>query len=293
MGNGALGRGADDQLIQFMITLPSALIIGFAILMIVYRMIDGAMPAPVGVGVMGLLLVVLYFCVWPPHPAVPGIALVAVIAGMVGFPFAESYLEKMLLEEIDVDQLERSLMAWQARPDNIAAQLQLAATLHKLGFRHHAVALAQDGLRKASTVVDDVRNTSMRDVFRKEEYALRKWQEEDGPAPKEITCPSCGHKNPHTTVFCLKCTQPFILTLARTTNVGMAVFGRLALTMALICAAIVAGCALGLYLDGALKWLAFGAMFAVIGACIAYILRTRRVVSGAIRVGNRLLAPTD
>lgn len=287
LGNGTLAPGADGQMIQLMITLPSALIIGFAVLMMIYRMIDGQMPAAPGVTVIGLLFVVLYFCVWPPHPAVPAIGLVAVICGMVGFPFAESYLEKMLLEEIDVDQLERSLKSWQARPDNIASQLQLAASLYKQGFRHHAIALASDGLSRASTVVDDVRNTSMRDVFRQEEYALRKWQQEDTPAPKEVNCPSCGHRNPHTTVFCQKCQQPFILALARNTNVGVAVFGRLAITMAMICAAIVAGCAVGLYFDGPLKWLAFTVMIVIIGAAIAFILRTRNVVSGAYKiVGN-------
>lgn len=283
MGNGVIG-GAADSAIQLMITLPSALIIGFAVLMIVYRMIDGIVHAAVGFTIIGFLLATLYLCVWPPHPAVPAIALVCVIGGMVSFPFVESYLNKVAMEEIDVDQLEKVLKAWHARPDNIAAQLQLAAALHQQGFRHHAIALGNDAINRASTQVDNVKNTSMRDIFRKEEYYLRQWEKEETPAPKEVTCPSCFTKNPATTVFCLKCQQPHILHLARATNLGGAVFGRLALTVALICMAIVGGCAVGLAFDGAIKWVAFTAMFAVVGAAIFFLLRTRYATDRTVKV---------
>lgn len=274
MGNGLIG-GAADQAIQLMITLPSALIIGFAVLMIVYRMIDQVVSVAVGFAIISLLLVVLYFCVWPPHPVVPAIALVCVVASIVGFPFAESYLEKILGEELNVDQMEKVLKAWHARPDNVAAQMQLAAALYKQGFRHHAIALANDALNRASSKVDNVSNTSIRDMFRREEYYLRQWEMEQTPAPREVNCPSCGHKNPVTSIFCQKCEQPHLLHLARSTNTVVAVFGRLALTFAMICVAIVGGCAVGLAFDGPIKWTAFGAMFAVVGIAVWYILRTR------------------
>lgn len=278
-------------MIQLMITLPAALIIAFAVLMVVYRMIDAALHVAVGFGIIGLLLVVLFFCVWPPHPAVPAIALVCVVASMVGFPFAESYLEKVLGEELEVDQLEKVLKAWHARPDNVAAQLQLAEALYRQGFRHHAIALGNDALSRASTRMDNVSNTSIRDMFRREEYYLRQWEMEQTPAPRDVMCPGCRTMNPPNAIFCQKCQHPHLLHLSRTTNAGMAVFGRLAFTFALICVAIVGGCAVGLAFDGSLKWIAFSVMFAIVGGAVAFILRTRQAYSGAYKMagaGSRL-----
>jgi ABC-type multidrug transport system fused ATPase/permease subunit len=281
MGSGVI---VGDQLIQLMVTLPSALIIGFAVLMIVYRMIDAIIPAAVGFTIIVLLLVVLYFCVWPPHPAVPFIALVSVVAGMVSFPFIESYLNKIAMEEMDVDYLEKALASWHARPDNIASQLMLAAALHKQGFRHHAIAMGNDAINRASSQVDNVKNTSIRDMFRKEEYYLRQWEQETTPAPREVSCMGCGHLNPATTVFCLKCQQPHILHRARSTNPRTSVFGRLALTFALICLAIVGGCGVGLAFDGAIKWIAFTSMFVIVGGCIWFLLRTRYATDRSVKV---------
>lgn len=276
--------GAGDQMIQLMVTLPSALIIGFAVLMVVYRMIDTDLSAAVGVVIIGLLLVTLYFCVWPPHPVVPAIALVMVVAGMVSFPFMESYLSKVLMEEIDVDQFEKVLKAWHARPDNIAAQMQLAAALYGQGFRHHAIALGNDALNRASGHVDNVKNTSIRDMFRREEYQLRQWEQQQTPAPREVACPSCSHKNPVTAIFCQKCEQPHLLHLSRRSNVSTAVFARLALTFALICVAVVGGCGVGLAFDGPIKWIAFGAMFVIVGGLIYWLLRTRYATDRSVKV---------
>lgn len=113
-------------------------------------------------------------------------------------------------------------------------------------------------------------------MFRKEDYALKQWEKDTRPAPTDVTCQSCGHSNPPTTVFCLKCERPFILDLARGTNVGPAVFTRLALTSAIVCAAIVAGCAMGLGMEGPLKWVGLFGMLAIVGLSISLLLRTRR-----------------
>jgi hypothetical protein len=94
------------------------MIIGLAVLFVVYKMIDGDIPPAFGILTIGLLLVTLYFCVWPPHELVPPIAIVSILVIMAIFPFVENYLNQVELRRLDADHLEKVLSAWQQRPEN-------------------------------------------------------------------------------------------------------------------------------------------------------------------------------
>ncbi len=251
------------DLVRLMLTIPSAAIIGIAVLAVFYGMVDGEIPASFGLVTVGLLLVTLYFCVWPPHLLVPVVALVAVVAGMICWPFFRTYLVNLEFGRMDADQLEKLLGVWQAKPDNVSAQLAVAGCLRDQGFDLHAINLAQTALSSASTRVDDLTNRSVRDVFRKEERALKSWEVDSRDAPDQVSCLSCGHRNGIRFVFCEKCEAPYLLALVRQADPGRSVIARLMVASTAVTFSLVCSASLGLMLDG---WLRIFAVLLVVGA---------------------------
>ncbi|MEQ1933583.1 MAG: hypothetical protein ABL962_06860 [Fimbriimonadaceae bacterium] len=262
--------------VRFIITLPSAMIIGFACLFVIYKMIDGDVPPAFGVLTIGLLLVTLFFCVWPPHELVPPIALICIIVIMAIFPFIENYLNQVELRRMDADRLEKVLSAWQTRPDNTSAQLELAKCLRDQGFDHHAINLAHTALNAASTKVDEVSNRSVRDIFRQEEVALRRWEQEVTDAPVQVRCPYCGHSNGAQFVFCEKCEKPYLLGLIRQADPGRSIFVRLLVSSAAVGLSLIGGASLGLKFGGAMLFLMLFLMIGVVGVVIFLMTRPAR-----------------
>ncbi|MEQ1822593.1 MAG: hypothetical protein ABL949_08785 [Fimbriimonadaceae bacterium] len=262
--------------VRFIITLPSAMIIGLAVLFVVYKIIDGDIPPAFGVLTIGLLLVTLYFCVWPPHELVPPIAIVSILVIMAVFPFVENYLNQVELRRMDADRLEKVLSAWQQRPDNTAAALELARCLRDQGFDRHAINLAHTALNAASTKVDEVSNRSVRDIFRSEEVALKRWEQEVTDAPKSVRCPFCSHENNVSFVFCEKCKEPYLLGLVRQADPGRSIFARLLLSSAAVAFSLIGGASLGLRFGGTMLFLMLTLMIVAVGFIIFFVTRPAR-----------------
>ncbi len=261
---------------QFMVTIPAAIVVAVCALLVVYRMIDGNLHVGAGLGALGLLIGILYLCVWPPHPAVPGVALVAIISLMVTFPFAEKQLEIIELREYDMERLQRAFTALEQKPDNPSAMFDAARWLHQNGFQQDAIAIGRTALTVLSTHKDEVRNTSLRDQFRAEEAMINRWTREPVVEHKSGTvhkCVACQTQNPPGSLFCSGCKRPYLLDKVRLIDPRSRFFGKLMVTWALVGGLTVGGAAIGLNLEGNMRYVALGGAVLVVGLLLAWLFK--------------------
>lgn len=265
--------GFYDRAIAFFITLPSAVLVGVCVVIIIHRMISADLAVVHGIVAMGVLLATLALCVRPPHPMFPILAWVAILALMLTYPFAETQLIKVQLRDIDVEKLERSYNALAARPDNAAAAFEVAKQLYAFGFVEQAIAIAESTLMQLSQKVDSVTNASFRDAFRAEQVLVNRWKHTPVPAPPPTArrC-SCGAENPAQAIVCQKCGRPYMLEKVRAINPGKRFAGKLALTWILIAAAVVGGGALAMS-AGSLAIPAIFVVLAIVGGLLYWLFR--------------------
>lgn len=262
--------------------VASGVVLGIAALLIMYKTVDGDIPAGPGIASIGFLLLLVIISVRPPHPYLPGIVLVVAITLMVGFPYAAEELTKHEMRIIDTGQLDRAFQTFAARPDNVVARLQIAKGLHMMGYRNHAVAVAQDTLRGISSDLDPVLNRSQRDLYREEDNLLTKWIREAQAKPSQdgpLECVGCKFINPMGTLACQKCGRLYLLDHARKVNLRQRIYGKLLLTWTLIAALIVTASWIGLYLGGIL--MVFSIIFLVggVGGALYWLFRPPQLTS--------------
>lgn len=244
---------AFEGIAGLLIAVASSVILGIAFLLIIYKLIDGDFPLIPGLAVAFVVVFMLLMCVKPIHPVIPAIILVVTLTIMTLFPYAATQLETAELRAIDTAQLEKSYAALKARPDNVAAIFEVARSLYVHGMKGHAIGLASKTLQALSGSVDPVSNRSLRDQFRSEEYAMKRWMKEvaaDPASGRPIACPHCGFLNPVDEIVCRKCNEAYVLTLARSLDVRKRFIGRLLLAAAAIAGLIVVASTIGLYLGG-------------------------------------------
>jgi hypothetical protein len=263
---------ATDAIPALLIALASGVVLGIAVLLIIYRMIDGNLHVGVGICALVMILVAMSLAVRPPHPAVPGVVLVSALALMAFFPFAEQKLEEFELRAVDAGRMAKSYKAIEVRPDNFAAKFELAKVLHEHGFGHHAIFLAKATLGSLSDEKDEVRNRSMRDVFHREELLLRRWQTE-GLGLETQKCPGCGTNNAATEIFCAGCGRPYLLDIVQGQEVRPRVWAKLVLSWAGLALFIPAVVAIAMNLDGMVRFGAFVGAFVAIGALLAWLFK--------------------
>src|SRR5579862_4844842 len=133
--------GAEDALAQFLVAVASGIVLGVAVLLLIYKMIDGDMPVGAGLAALVMIFVSMALAIRPPHPIVPGVVLVMSLTLMAFFPYAEQKLEEFELRAIDAERLARTFEAVRLRPDNFSAKFELARLLYDHGFQAQAMQL--------------------------------------------------------------------------------------------------------------------------------------------------------
>jgi hypothetical protein len=235
-------------------------------------MIDGDLPVVAGFSALIIIVLVMALAIKPPHPSVPGVVLVCALTLMAFFPYAEHVLEEFELRAVDANLIAKSYAAVQMRPDNFAAKFELAKLLHGHGFEAHAIYLSGSTLTGLSHDRDDVRNSSVRDMFYREEILLKRWQH--GPQdPNPVKCPSCGAMNQPSDLFCNGCGRPYLLDVVRGQEIRPRVWAKLVLAWATLALLIPGIVALGMNLTGATRLIAFGGAFLVVGLLLAWLFR--------------------
>lgn len=257
-----------------MIAVATGVVQGVAVLFLVYKMVDGDLPA--GPGICALIMIVLSMAlaIRPPHPAVPGVILVLSLTLMAFFPFAEQKLEEFELRAIDANRLARSIESLRARPDNFAAKFELARLLYDHGFYAQAINLTGSTLAGLSTEKDEVKNRSVRDVFNCEDVLLKKWVTAQAVQDRmSFVCPGCGNANPPNEVFCTKCGRPYMLDKVRGQEVKPRVWAKLVIAWAALALFVPGVVAIGMNLDGVVRIIAFGVAMVAIAAMMAWLFR--------------------
>jgi len=260
---------------RLLVAMPCIVVIAICVLLIVYKMIGGEIPAAGGLGAIAVLIGVMWFCVSPPHPAVPGVALVVIVSLMVSFPFVEKQLEVRELRAYDLTRLERAFTALEQKEDNPSAAFEAARWLWQQGFRQDAMVIAEATLNKLDTRRDEVRNTSMREMFRNEEGMLRNWKREPMvmESAQSRVCPACKTVNEAGALKCAGCKRPYLLDKAKLASFKDKVMAKLLFSYAAICGLIVGGAAIGMALEGVARWVAVIGAVAVVGALLGWMLK--------------------
>lgn len=263
---------------QFLVTIPSAVVVAICFLLIFYKMVDGDVPVLPGLGALTVLIGLLWLCVWPPHPALPAVILVSIVALMVTFPFAERQLSDIEQREYDVERLERAVRSLEQKADNPSALFEAARWLYVQGFHHDAIAIGDAALRMLSTKRDEVRNTSMRDQFRAEDRMVAQWRTLPAAPVHESVykCPACQTQNPPGTLFCNGCRRPYLLDRVKRVDLRSRFWGKLILTWALVGATVVGAASVGLSLEGTPRFMAIGVGVAVLGLLLGFLFRPPR-----------------
>ncbi len=262
----------DEALGVFLVSIATGLVLGTAVLLLIYKMVDGDLPVLPGICSLIMILFAMALAIKPPHPAVTGVIFVLALTLMAVFPYAEQKLEEFELRAIDAERLARSFSAVQARPDNFAAKFELARQLYDLGFHAQAIHLTSSTLDGLDTEQDQVRNQSLRDVFHREQVLLRRWQGQPMGAGA-LKCPSCGAFNRPTDLFCSGCGQPHMLNIVRGQEVKPRVWAKLVLAWAALALFIPGSVAIGMNLDGVVRFATFAASLAAVGILIGWLFR--------------------
>lgn len=267
-----------DLAVVFGMLLVLGPIVGFAVLKIIGLMIDGDLPVVPGITAIGLLLAMTAVSVQTTNLLVGTSFGIALVAMMATFPFAATQLSIAELKVLDIERLEKAHAALSARPDNAAAQLELARCLHTFELPAHAISIAEHALSQLSQAVDDVKNASVRDMFRGEDILVKRWKRELRPEQvRPVACPQCGQLNGPDRLACEGCSGPYLLELARRTDVRARFMAGLVLTWAIICAVIVTIALSSQYLKGAPLTLVIGASVCAAGGSLAWLFRPRKI----------------
>jgi hypothetical protein len=264
--------GPEENIAGFMIAVASGIVLGVAVLLLIYKMVDGDLPVAPGLCALIMIVLSMALAIRPPHPVVPGVVLVFALTLMAFFPYAEQVLEAYELRAVDAERLARSYAAVDVRPDNFAAKFELARLLHSHGFKAQAVHLSGSTLATLDTQRDEVKNRSMRDVFHREEQLLKRWHGESQNA-EALKCPGCGAFNRPNELFCNGCGRPYMLDIVRGQEVKPRVWAKLVLAWAALALLIPGAVAIAMSMEGIVRIVTFTGAIAVVGGLIAWLFR--------------------
>ena len=234
-------------------------------------------------GFMALLLlfVGLVAALTTRDPVLQGAMVVCTLSLVIFFPFADDYLARSDVADINAEQIDRGHLELSLRPDNFPAWFKLAANLYDHGFRGHAIALADMTLERIPSETDPFHNRSLRDMFRHEERQVAMWKR-DTTDPKHfapIACPKCKAMNPPGSVNCARCQAPFLLLLSRQGRGRGRAYARLVLGWSLISCLIPLAAWLGLT---GLGWAVF-VLIGTVGGVLFWVFRARNPITDISR----------
>lgn len=187
------------------------------ILVLMHWMVTGDIDGWTGLAVIAVVFVVSFATVMSRSTIAVGAVLTCMVTLMVFFPYAVDQLAEAEVQGMDIDKLDKAHQQLVRTPDNVASFFLVAEMVYALGLEGHAIAICERTLEKLSTVIDPIKNQSMREVFRAEEHRTRQWRRQvrDPDAFRAVECPRCQHKNEPGTLACGRCNGPFLLDLAR------------------------------------------------------------------------------
>lgn len=258
-----------------MIALGSGLVGAIAVLLIIWRMIDGDLHVAAGFPAIILVIVAMAFAINPPHPAVPGVVLVVLLSLMVFFPYAEGILEEVEHRAIRAGQMARSFDIVRERPDNYVAKFQLAQLLHDHGFVAQAIYLASGTMSSLGTARDEVSNRSVQDMFYREQKQLERWIANPGPTIS-TTCPKCKHINKPDDFICAKCGTSYPLEIISNKEVRPKVMAKLVLAWGVLAVFIPVAVSVALNFAGPIRYAAFLGCVVAVGALFTWLFRAPR-----------------
>jgi len=237
--------------------------------------VGGDIPAFAGILTIFCLILALFLSLMSGSALVQGITIVGMLSLLVMFKFAENYLDRHDLREINAEHIDRAILELSIHPDNFPAWFKLCSSLFEAGYHGHAIALAEQTLERIPNNMDPFHNRSMRDMYRNEEYMIKKWRG-DATDPKRhqpIACPKCGQKNRPGTVNCLKCEAPYLLLLSRKVGTRTSAFAKLVLGWAIIAGIIPAAAYAGEAIGGGLSIVAVLGGLVGVGFILFWIFR--------------------
>src|SRR5437016_14650314 len=90
----------DEAIPGLLIAIACGVVLGIAVLLLIYKMVDGDLPVVAGLPALVMILLAMALAIRPTHPAVPGVILVSAIALMAFFPYAVQVLESYELRAV-------------------------------------------------------------------------------------------------------------------------------------------------------------------------------------------------
>lgn len=257
---------------DLLVTLATGLTMAIAAIVIIYRMIDGALHVAIGFSALIIMAAVMALAIKPPHPAVTGVVLVVTLTLLAFFPYAEGVIERTELRSIRGDQMARSYAAMQARDDNYVARFELAQQLYNQGFQPQAIELARSTMAKLSEKKDEVANRSVADIFYKEQAMLKRWMSQPVASPY-THCPACGHSNRVEDYFCVKCGEPYPFLIISKREVKSKVMGKLVIGWALLALFLPGFVAIAMGLSGGVRIAAGCGSLIAVGAVLYWLFK--------------------
>ncbi len=187
------------------------------VLVLMHWMVTGDISGATGLVAIAVIVLVSGATVMTRNSVAVGAVLTCMVTLMVFFPYASDQLAQAEVQGMDIDRLDKAHQQLVSTPDNIATFFLVAEMVYALGLEGHAIAICESTLEKLSTQIDPIKNQSMREVFRAEEFRTREWRRRvrDPDAFRAVACPRCKHLNEPGTLACRKCDGPFLLDLAR------------------------------------------------------------------------------
>ena len=269
----------------FLVVIGSLLVYGFGIITLLWWSFDGKIEFVTGiVGILGSIGM-MTVTILGGGGFISGFLLVVYVSLILTYSFAERKLIETELRGLNTDLLDRSYAELNRRPDNVPAAFQLARCLYNIGMRGHGIALSEQTLDRLSTDQDPTANRSIRDLYRAEEYELKKWKEQsqDPRFFRPITCPKCKFPNPPGHLACQRCQSPYLLEIARTFDPRGKVISKLILSWGIITIVMPLAALLGLYLSG--MWLLIGVLLglALAGGVLYWTFRLSHGETGDVR----------
>ncbi|MFQ3586593.1 MAG: zinc ribbon domain-containing protein [Fimbriimonadaceae bacterium] len=159
-------------------------------------------------GILGIVVGVLlgWFSLNPPVPALAPVFATAALATLVLTPLARYMMDRSQMIGIDIDAIERAYQVLGEKPTNFGGKIKLARALYDRGVYRHAIALAEDALGKTPE-----------NMFLEERRLLNQWKVAPMPpsAVDEIRCVECGTMNKPGQVFCSGCGGRYLLEYAK------------------------------------------------------------------------------
>lgn len=249
-----LAQGLDPATgaIGLIITLSSIGIFGFVAVTLVWWMLEGTITGGQGLAGLACCITAFAICIIAGSSLITGIVIIATISLVVTYPFASHKVAEIELSGFNIDLIDRAYQQLHERPDNIPAAFQLARSLYNFGFRGHAIAFSEQTFNNISTVVDPIKQTSLRSHFRNEEYELKNWKlaTQDQKFFRPLACPTCKRPNPPGTIVCQACQAPYLLEIARQRDPRPRAMGKLVLAWGLICLIIPIAAFIGFSVPG-------------------------------------------